>query len=225
MDGGNLRDCLKNKNGELSLEDKLSKLLLIANALSDIHHQNLIHRDFHSGNILNDSWRAYITDLGLSCLANSQKQEGKIFGVLPYVAPEILQGKPYTQASDIYSFGIVAYELLANSYPYPAMEDTDFALKVCDKERPLRPDIDKVPIPQELKDLIKSCWDANPEKRPGIEELNDNIDNQCDNIRLLKKIEINKDTPAHFYHQYYQYQSLEQEYNTFSQSTSLPNLS
>ncbi|CAG8676761.1 2358_t:CDS:10, partial [Ambispora leptoticha] len=69
-----------------------------------------------------------ITDLGLCQPVNSQKQEGKIFGVLPYVAPEVLQGQPYTQASDIYSWGIIAYELFANSYPYTDKNLTDTSL-------------------------------------------------------------------------------------------------
>ncbi|CAI2190212.1 3863_t:CDS:2 [Funneliformis geosporum] len=124
--------------------------------LGSIHQQGLIHRDFHSGNILNinNSVQCYITDLGLSRPANYQLEEGQIFGVLPYVAPEALQGYPYTQASDIYSFGIVAYELLANAYPYPKMEDIDLALKVCEG---YRPNIDELKIPQLLKDLVKRC--------------------------------------------------------------------
>jgi serine/threonine protein kinase len=52
----------------------------------------------------------FITDFGLSHPANHQKQEGQIFGVLPYIAPEVLRGRPYTKKADIYSFGIVAYE-------------------------------------------------------------------------------------------------------------------
>src|SRR3954471_2296492 len=58
---GNLRQYLQNKNNELSLEDKLEKLENIAYGLYRIHDQNLVHQDFHSGNILND-YRAYITD-------------------------------------------------------------------------------------------------------------------------------------------------------------------
>jgi serine/threonine protein kinase len=162
MPDGNLRQYLQNKTSKqdivrdkpiLSLKIKLGKLKEIAKGLSHIHNQNLIHRDFHSGNILNNKYSSYITDLGLSRPVNHQRKD-QIFGVLPYVAPEVLQGQTYTPASDIYSFGIIAYELLANIYPYPKMDDMDLALKVC---RGYRPDIDKAPIPQLLKDLIKKC--------------------------------------------------------------------
>jgi hypothetical protein len=50
---------------------------------------------------------------------------------LPYVASEVLQGQPYTQAADIHSFGIIAYEILAQAYPYPEMNEKDLALQVC----------------------------------------------------------------------------------------------
>jgi len=163
-EGGNLRDCLKNSScSELSCRAKFEKLRNIASGLNSIHQQNLVHRDFHSGNILNDSFDksgyvfSYIADLGLSQLVNSQTEEGKIFGVLPYMAPEVLQGQPYTQASDIYSFGIVAYELLANSYPYHEYKDSDemdLTLRIC---QGLRPNIDELKIPRELKGLIKRC--------------------------------------------------------------------
>ncbi|CAG8677953.1 19261_t:CDS:2 [Cetraspora pellucida] len=51
-------------------------------------------------------------------IASAKPETGKIFGVSPYIAPKVLQGQPYTKTSDVYSFGIVAYELLANSYHY-----------------------------------------------------------------------------------------------------------
>ncbi|CAI2162204.1 17139_t:CDS:2 [Funneliformis geosporum] len=104
----------------------------IAKGLNTIHEQNLIHRDLHSGNVLNKEGPSHISDLGISRPVNFQKEEGKIFGVLPYVAPEVLQDNPYTKASDIYSFGIIAYELFANAYPYtdlkilyPELKDED----------------------------------------------------------------------------------------------------
>src|SRR5437870_4867625 len=103
MPEGNLRD----KNRELDLQGKVNQLAKIAQGLKDIHAKNLVHRDFHSGNILKGLKKTdcLITDLGLCKPVNEADQEKKIFGVLPYVAPEILLRKPYTQASDIYSFG------------------------------------------------------------------------------------------------------------------------
>ena len=211
---GNLRQWLQNKNNKLSLENKFDKLRDIAWGLSNIHQKRLIHQDLHSGNILNyyrnyknkEFFPSAVSDLGLSQIANYQKQDGQIFGVLPYVAPEVLRGEPYTQTSDVYSFGIVAYELLANAYPYPEMDDMNLSLKVC--HQGLRPDIDKVLIPQLLRDLIKDCWDISSNKRPNSRELWKTILNWKSEV-VTKKSTI-------FYHQY---QVIENEYNHFSQNT------
>src|SRR2546421_9328554 len=93
MPEGNLRNYLSNKNQELTLKDKISHLVKIAQGLKDIHAKNLVHRDFHSGNILKgiEKTSCLITDLGLCKPVNTKDQED-IYGVLPYVAPEVLRG-------------------------------------------------------------------------------------------------------------------------------------
>jgi len=113
MKGGNLRQHLQKKSKELSLEDKISGLIDIFQGLSVIHNKGLVHKDFHPGNIflLNDFHSSVcVADFGLSRPANEEVKETKIYGVLPYVAPEVLMGEPYTQAADAYSLGMVAYE-------------------------------------------------------------------------------------------------------------------
>jgi len=153
---GDLKKFLLKNFSELNFRDKIKQLALIANTLSKIHYQDLVHKDFHSGNILiredEGVFSPFVADLGLSRPANENVQE-KIYGVLPYVAPEVLMNKPYTQKSDIYSFGIIAYELLANAYPYYEQKDLSNE-KIL---RGLRPNIDKIPLPQLLKDFIKKC--------------------------------------------------------------------
>ncbi|CFW92707.1 Putative Serine/Threonine protein kinases [endosymbiont DhMRE of Dentiscutata heterogama] len=211
-EGDNHRNYLKNNNSKLTLGDKIHGLFSLANALRIIHKQNLIHGDFHSGNILNDPWiergeklfSGYITDLGFSRPVSFQREEGKIFGIPPYIAPEVLQGKSYTQASDIYSFGIIAYELLANAYPYTEMDNLDLALRVCNKEKPLRPNIDSLQIPQLLKDLIKKCWNDNPKERPNSTNLTYDLYhwNQGNDIEFTQQVK-----------------EKEEKYNTFSQNT------
>jgi len=107
MKEGSLRQYLNNKNNDRLLTSYSFKNLCdVAKGLKDVHEKGLIHRDFHSGNILKGTlW--HITDLGL-CRPANETDKGKVYGVLPYVAPEVLCGKPYSQTSDIYSFGIIA---------------------------------------------------------------------------------------------------------------------
>ena len=92
--------------------DKYVNLYYVANSLSTLHKCNLVHGDLHSGNLLLDSQTfMYISDLGLSKPADRPSKTNDIYGVLPYIAPEVLRGKPYTKAADIYSFGIIMWEM------------------------------------------------------------------------------------------------------------------
>ncbi|RGB28127.1 kinase-like domain-containing protein [Rhizophagus diaphanus] len=153
-----LRQHLNNNFISLSWNENLRCLLGIALGLQDIHNKGLIHHDFHlkscrnlsqdfgevlasnlSGNILSDYYYnlSFITDLGLCQPANvksSQNSNKKIYGVLPYVAPEVLRGKEYTQASDIYGFRIIAYEICTGFSPYYYIAHDEYlAMKISDK--------------------------------------------------------------------------------------------
>jgi serine/threonine protein kinase len=143
-------------NNKLSIRRKLNQLLHIAQGLKDIHQKNLVHRDFHAGNILKgvEQTSCLITDLGLCKSVNESSREEKIFGVMPYVAPEVLQGQSYTQASDIYSFGIVMAELLTGLPPYyDQKHDVNLGVEIC---QGLRPQF-QIKIPQLLEELINRC--------------------------------------------------------------------
>ncbi|RIA83356.1 kinase-like domain-containing protein [Glomus cerebriforme] len=109
---GNLRNYLDTNYDELSWENKFRDLWRIAFGLDIIHRKELIHRDLHIGNIFY-TYNTCITDMkptDYNVLGNTKKN---IYGVLPYIAPEILRGQIYTKASDIYSFGIIMYEIFS----------------------------------------------------------------------------------------------------------------
>ncbi|POG78652.1 kinase-like domain-containing protein [Rhizophagus irregularis DAOM 181602=DAOM 197198] len=169
---GGLRQYLNNNFVSLNWKQKLFSLQGLAYGLREIHDRGLIHHDFHSGNILsNFDHGAFITDLGLCQPANvksSQNSNKKIYGVLPYVAPEILKGKEYTQASDIYGYGIIAYEICTGFPPYYDIAHDEFlAMKICNGLRPKS----NYKIPQLIADKINQCWDADPLKRPNADEI------------------------------------------------------
>ncbi|RIA92244.1 kinase-like domain-containing protein, partial [Glomus cerebriforme] len=87
-------------------------------ALFFIHNSNAIHRDLHSGNILylqsQNSW--HISDFGFCGPADKPLES--IYGNLPYAAPEVIVRKEYTFASDIYSFGILMWEISSGQTPF-----------------------------------------------------------------------------------------------------------
>src|SRR5438045_9163199 len=85
---GSLRQCFKDSYSKSNFADKLYQLYTIAEGLKNIHEKILIHRDLHSGNILNyNNSACYITDLGL-CRPANEKDSDKVYGVMPYFAPE-----------------------------------------------------------------------------------------------------------------------------------------
>jgi len=157
---------------QMEWKKKLNLILCIASDLQIIHSQNLIHRDLHSGNILQDNlYSAYIADLGLSISANIalKKEESRgAYGILPYIAPEVLCGNPYIVKSDIYSFGIIMWEIFSGkAIPFNQESRTQFQIQVCSGSRP--------PImegtPQCYVDLMKRCWEENPENRPSAAKI------------------------------------------------------
>src|SRR2546421_9480931 len=93
----------------------------------------------------------------------------KIYGVMPYVAPEVLRGKPYTQAADIYSFGMVMYFVATGRQPFADhAHDQDLALSICNG---IRPEITEKDAPKCYIDLMKKCWDPSPYNRPNARKI------------------------------------------------------
>ncbi|RHZ85079.1 hypothetical protein Glove_71g116 [Diversispora epigaea] len=176
---GNLREYLKINFNNINWEQKLDNLWRLSLRLKDIHQLDIVHQDFHPGNILSYNFKTdlRISDFGLSKLigANPNNPEKKnIFGVLPYIAPEVLSGnEEYTKAADVYSFGIIAYEMITSFLPYPDIpHDEDLAIKICNGLPP------KIPFhtPKLITRMIMRCWDARVTHRPTFEELYDGLD-------------------------------------------------
>jgi serine/threonine protein kinase len=107
----------------------------------------------------------FIIDLGL-CKPISDLRDSEIYGVLPYMAPEILRRKPYTPASDIYSFSMIMWEFTSGIPPFKhKAHDHHLALSICEGGE--RPEIVKN-TPKCYIDLMKKCWDSDPSNRPTI---------------------------------------------------------
>ncbi|RHZ57523.1 hypothetical protein Glove_386g40 [Diversispora epigaea] len=168
-----LRRFLKDNYQSLTL---LQKYLIISSTafnLGRIHEQNIMHRDLHSGNILYKSNTWYIGDLGLSGSVN--KQLDSIYGNLPYIAPELLCKRNYTTKSDVYSLGIIMWEVITGETPFNNHNfnsNSEFALAIING---YRPKLYKY-IPYEYVTLMKQCWDANPDNRPDADTIETKID-------------------------------------------------
>src|SRR5437868_9116090 len=110
--------------------------------------------------------KVMISDLGL--LAPADQESSSIVGVLPYIAPEVLNGRPYTQKSDIYSFGILMSVISTGQQPFnDNAHGHGLMLKICEG---LRPSFSNN-TPKIYIELAYKCMDADPDNRPTAEEI------------------------------------------------------
>ncbi|RHZ82110.1 hypothetical protein Glove_114g166 [Diversispora epigaea] len=165
---GSLRKMMNKRFKFLTWKEKIEILLYKSRGLNRIHKIGLVHKDFHLGNIVNESLtNSYITDFGL-CKPVSENNKEIIIGVLPYLVPEIWIEKKYTSALDVYSFGMIMLEVFT-SYPpyYNVPHDLKLITSICEGKKP---EI-KCEIPLLLKDTMEKCWNIDPRKCPTSEEL------------------------------------------------------
>ncbi|RGB29343.1 kinase-like domain-containing protein [Rhizophagus diaphanus] len=177
-----LRRYLQQNHNQLTWKERINIIYDITVALGVIHSERAIHRDLHSGNILysqlNQVW--FISDLGFCGPAD--KSSTSIYGNLPYIAPEVIVGREFTFASDIYSIAILMWEISSGQTPFINFQhENDIVMNVING---IRPKI--VPgTPLIYKNLMKECWNADPLKRPDINTL---IDNTYEMLQFFREI-------------------------------------
>lgn len=96
------------------LREKIDVIVQVLQALDYLHRRNIIHRDLKPGNIALEDGQVKLLDFGLSVISSTQQQDGlaNVAGTLTYMAPELLDGVPASEQSDLYSLGVIAYEML-----------------------------------------------------------------------------------------------------------------
>ena len=134
----------------------------------------ILHRDLKSANILlDDSYTAKVCDFGLSRLRAQERSMTGNVGTVQWMPPEVLANQSYNEKADVYSYGIICWELLTRQCPYDKMTPIQCALAVLNRNQ--RPEIPKW-CPPSLQALIRSCIKRDPDERPSFSEILDKLD-------------------------------------------------
>lgn len=148
---------------------RLGYLLQIARALEYAHKKGVLHRDVKPSNVwVLDDERVKLLDFGIAKLAGAETQltrTGRISGTAGYLAPEQIKGEPVDARSDVFSYGVLAYELLTSIHPFPGTTSSELLHQV------VRTEPDPVTsvwtgCPPGLAALVAACLDKEPDRRP-----------------------------------------------------------
>jgi tetratricopeptide (TPR) repeat protein/TolB-like protein/predicted Ser/Thr protein kinase len=166
VDGDDLRTLLR-RHGKLSASEAIPMIEQVCRALDAAHAEGVIHRDLKPQNIMRDKQgRIVVMDFGLArSLGDSgMTQTGAIVGTMEYMSPEQALGMPLDQRSDIFSVGLIFYELLTGKAPYQA--DTAIASLMKRTREVAKPasDVD-VSVPKSLSAIVSRCLEREPSNR------------------------------------------------------------
>ena len=164
----------------VAFPERLFYLIHIARGLAYAHDQGVIHRDIKPANIrILEDGSAKIMDFGVAMLQNAETRltkDGMAVGTAAYLAPEQVKGKTPDNRSDIFSYGVLAYELLTGERPFEqdSISATLFSI-LHDDPKPIT--LPTHVCPESLRQLIEKCMDKEPGNRPGdfgeiLEDLN-----------------------------------------------------
>ncbi len=166
VDGKTLKQLLK-KRGSLTLSEAIDIMLQLTDGMAHAHDSYIIHRDLKPQNIMiKDDGQIKITDFGIAMALNATQltQTNSVMGSVHYLPPEQASGKGSTIKSDIYSMGIIFYELLTGSLPFKGDNAVEIALKHMREPLPSVKD-DNPSIPQSIENIILKATAKNPKNR------------------------------------------------------------
>src|SRR5690242_4529572 len=167
VEGENLKQLVE-RSGPLSVDRTLELGIQIADALAFAHAHGLVHRDVKPQNVLIDSaGDAKVTDFGIARSLDVEEgvtQTGTVLGTSNYLSPEQASGKPVTPATDVYSLGVVLFELLTAEVPFPGENFVAVAMKHINEPPPdlteRRPD-----VPLRLVAAVEKALEKDPARR------------------------------------------------------------
>lgn len=171
----------------LTIEEKTKVAKEIAEGIKGAHEKGIIHRDIKSRNIMIDvSNKVKIMDFGLARLEGSESSNTKdtTAGTTAYMAPEQLRGNEADHRSDIWSYGVVLYELFTGQLPFQGIHEAAIMYSITEEEpQPINPEVND--IPEKIRHVINRCLEKRPEDRyQKISEVIDDLKDESHPKRL-----------------------------------------
>nr|BBF89469.1 putative MAP3K delta-1 protein kinase [Oryza glaberrima]BBF89481.1 putative MAP3K delta-1 protein kinase [Oryza glaberrima] len=173
---GSLFRLLQKNAGKLDPRRRVHMAIDIARGMNYLHNSSppIVHRDLKSSNLLVDkNWTVKVADFGLSRLKLETfltTKTGK--GTPQWMAPEVLRNEPSNEKSDVYSYGVILWEIATQKIPWDNLNTMQVvgAVGFMDHRLDIPSDVD----PQ-WASMIESCWDSDPQRRPSFQELLDQL--------------------------------------------------
>jgi len=165
IEGQSLRE--KVAKNPLSVDDALDIAIQVAKGLEEAHNKGIIHRDIKSANIMvTEKGQAKIMDFGLAKVIGESliTKEAKTMGTVAYMSPEQARGEAVDHRTDIWSLGVVLYEMLAGQLPFKGERETSIMYSIIHEEPKLLKAI-KPDVPSELERIIHRALEKKPESR------------------------------------------------------------
>ncbi|WVZ95584.1 hypothetical protein U9M48_041328 [Paspalum notatum var. saurae] len=183
MPGGNLYDFLHKQNNFLDLVTIIKIAISISKGMDYLHQNDIIHRDLKTANLLIGHDQVIkIADFGVARHGSQEGQMTAETGTYRWMAPEIINHKPYDNKADVFSFAIVLWELATSKVPYDNLTPLQAALGV---RQGLRLDVPASVHPI-LSKMIQRCWDEDPDVRPTFTEIIVELENTLQHVQAPK---------------------------------------
>lgn len=177
LEGRDLGEVIDRKGG-LSVDQALDISTQVAHGLAYAHQHGVAHHDIKPANIMVlDGSHVKIADFGLAQMspAPARTQGGRVLGSLLYMSPEQVQGMELDTRSDIFSLGVILYEMLTRRLPFPGM-DVQEVMRQIVEHTPSAPSSINTKIPKMLDHIVEKCLEKNPSARyQDADELADDL--------------------------------------------------
>src|SRR5690625_3058912 len=163
VEGMTLKEYIQ-RNGPIEVQEALDIMKQVTDAIAHAHANDIVHRDIKPQNILIDTYgQVKVTDFGIAIAlsATALTQTNAVLGSVHYLSPEQARGGVATKKSDIYSLGIVLFELLTGQLPFSGQSPVSIALKHLQNETPSVRDINGE-IPQSVENIVLKATAKNP---------------------------------------------------------------